>query len=216
MNIPRIYKYRPKFEDNVFGWPGYYVSKRGSVWCRHQTTQGGRFKLLTSGYWYKKPISYHYSKDYTNKKINRFGEDTSRPKVRLSKYCEDGAYKKSYFPVSRLVALVYIPNPHNYPFVCHKDNNPKNNYYKNLYWGTAKMNMEQASRDGRMLGPRTQLEAHSRSKLTNFQKVMIWHLYYEDPQKYTYHQLANIYKVSISCISTTLKDPRVKELHQYL
>lgn len=51
----------------------------------------------------------------------------------------------------RLVALVYIPNPENLPYVCHKDNVPTNNSVKNLYWGTQKDNMSQASRDGRMV-----------------------------------------------------------------
>lgn len=35
--------------------------------------------------------------------------------------------------------------------VCHKDNVPTNNSVKNLYWGTQKDNMSQASRDGRMV-----------------------------------------------------------------
>lgn len=51
--------------------------------------------------------------------------------------------------VYRLVALAYIPNPANKPFVCHKDNNILNNTVDNLYWGTAKENQEQMARDGR-------------------------------------------------------------------
>lgn len=35
--------------------------------------------------------------------------------------------------------------------VCHKDNVPTNNRVENLYWGTQKDNMSQASRDGRMI-----------------------------------------------------------------
>lgn len=48
-----------------------------------------------------------------------------------------------------LVALAWIPNPENKPYVCHKDNNPLNNHYKNLYWGTPKENAQQCIRDGR-------------------------------------------------------------------
>ena len=48
----------------------------------------------------------------------------------------------------RLVAEVYIPNPDNKPFVCHKDNNRVNNCIDNLYWGTPKENMHQAVIDG--------------------------------------------------------------------
>lgn len=34
--------------------------------------------------------------------------------------------------VHRLIALAFIPNPNNYPIVCHKDNNPTNNKPENL------------------------------------------------------------------------------------
>ena len=51
--------------------------------------------------------------------------------------------------VHRLIALAFIPNPNNYPIVCHKDNNPTNNKPENLYWGTQSHNMQQMVRDGR-------------------------------------------------------------------
>lgn len=57
--------------------------------------------------------------------------------------------KKLNAKVYRLVALAWIPNPDNKPFVCHKDNNVLNNRAENLYWGTAKENQEQMVRDGR-------------------------------------------------------------------
>lgn len=39
------------------------------------------------------------------------------------------------FLVHRLVAMAYVPNPHNYPFAIHLDTDTQNNYYKNLSWG---------------------------------------------------------------------------------
>lgn len=51
--------------------------------------------------------------------------------------------------VHRLIAITFIPNPHNYPNICHKDNNPQNNHIDNLYWGTQSMNMQQMVNDGR-------------------------------------------------------------------
>ncbi len=41
---------------------------------------------------------------------------------------------KKYFFVHRLVALVFIPNPNNYPIINHKDENPENNNVSNLEW----------------------------------------------------------------------------------
>jgi len=44
--------------------------------------------------------------------------------------------------VSRLVAIHFISNPHNYPVVRHNDDNPQNNHVSNLSWGTYKDNSE--------------------------------------------------------------------------
>lgn len=38
---------------------------------------------------------------------------------------------------------VYNPNPSMFNEVMHIDNNPLNNHYKNLQWGTHSMNMQQ-------------------------------------------------------------------------
>ncbi len=46
--------------------------------------------------------------------------------------CKDG--KKKAFRIHRLIALHYIPNPHNYPCVDHKDRNRQNNSIDNLRW----------------------------------------------------------------------------------
>lgn len=42
--------------------------------------------------------------------------------------------------VHRLIAQTFIPNPHNYSEVNHKDENPANNNVDNLEWCTAKQN----------------------------------------------------------------------------
>ena len=50
----------------------------------------------------------------------------------------DSKYKR--FTVSRLVAKAFIPNPDNLPLVEHKDDDPTNNHFLNLKWGTHSTN----------------------------------------------------------------------------
>lgn len=40
----------------------------------------------------------------------------------------------------QLIAQTFIPNPHNYPIINHKDENPSNNCVDNLEWCTYKYN----------------------------------------------------------------------------
>lgn len=48
--------------------------------------------------------------------------------------------KRKNMLVHRLVAKAFIPNPNNYPYINHKDENPSNNHIENLEWCTAKYN----------------------------------------------------------------------------
>lgn len=57
--------------------------------------------------------------------------------------------KVKFYLVHRLVALHFIPNPNNYPIVMHKDDNPKNNHYTNLIWGTKYLNSQDMKIKGR-------------------------------------------------------------------
>lgn len=51
--------------------------------------------------------------------------------------------------VHRLVAICFIPNPNNYPVVRHLDDDPKNNHFTNLQWGTQADNMQDCRDHGR-------------------------------------------------------------------
>ena len=92
--------------------------------------------------------------DYPNYLIYEDGSVYTKPRHRVKggllrqQLNKQGYYKvglwkdnksKSFF-VHRLVALNYIPNPHNYPEVDHIDRDPRNNHLYNLRWCDRQMN----------------------------------------------------------------------------
>lgn len=115
-------------KDNIPGYPGYHISKRGKIYSRWDVNGKG---ILSK--------RYHLKQPHLNKK-GRYIIGLSQPGMGTTKWL-----------VHRLVALVYLPNPEGLPYVCHKDNVPTNNSVNNLYWGTQKDNMSQASKEGRMI-----------------------------------------------------------------
>jgi len=81
--------------------------------------------------------------------------------------CRDG--KRFYRYLHRLIAEVFIPNPHNYPIVRHLDDNKENNDIENLAWGTQKDNMRDAVRNGR----NHRFTAEDREKNLEIQRIPI-------------------------------------------
>lgn len=60
--------------------------------------------------------------------------------------CKDGVKKNCF--VHRLVAESFVPNPHNFPIVNHKDEDQANNLPRNLEWCTQYYNMNYKCKDG--------------------------------------------------------------------
>lgn len=54
--------------------------------------------------------------------------------------------------VHRLVAGAFCPNPNNLPLVRHLDDDPNNNHFSNLAWGTQTDNMQDCVKHGRLVG----------------------------------------------------------------
>lgn len=93
--------------------------------------------------------------------------------------------------VHRLVALTFIPNPKDYPIVCHKDNNPCNNHMDNLYWGTQSHNMQQMVRDGRQ----------RKSKIANYKtEVLLLH-----SQGFSVSEIAESVAISKTSVNRIIK-----------
>lgn len=59
--------------------------------------------------------------------------------------------KPSVFLVHRLIALTFIDNPNNYPWINHKDEDRSNNSVDNLEWCTPKYNANYGTRIQRQI-----------------------------------------------------------------
>ena len=73
------------------------------------------------------------------------------------------------FALHRLIALLYIPNPNNYPQINHIDGNKLNNHYTNLEWCTNDYNNNHAISLGLRKYTFINGEKHVNAKLTNQQ-----------------------------------------------
>lgn len=88
------------------------------------------------------------------KSVERYSNDNKRKRLLKEKILKQGNHKLGYknihlvkdgvekiLSIHRLVALAFIPNPDNLPFINHKDENRSNNYLDNLEWCTQKYNV---------------------------------------------------------------------------
>lgn len=57
--------------------------------------------------------------------------------------------KAKHYSCHRLVGIHFIPNPQKYTQVLHKDDNPRNPRWDNLFWGTQKHNIQDCVNKGR-------------------------------------------------------------------
>ena len=88
----------------------------------------GRYKVSSFG----NVLSLNYNKTKSSKVLAPFRN--------RGKYLQVSLDGKKY-SIHRLVAKTFIPNPNNYPYINHKDENGLNNNVENLEWCTAKYNI---------------------------------------------------------------------------
>jgi hypothetical protein len=117
-------------ELDFLGFPNYFITEDGQLFAGPRKWNSGKNgKIIKShnGKWMK----YKIDKDgYIIYSLTLNG------KVKQMK-------------AHRLVALAFIPNPENKPFINHLDSNPFNNHISNLEWCTARENIIHAWKNGR-------------------------------------------------------------------
>jgi len=177
-------------EDNINGFPGYHITREGLLYSRYNKV--GKLTKV-----------YHKNKPYTRSN----GYQQIVLKIRKL-----GLVRRAY--IHRLVAEAYIPNPLNKPCVCHRDNNPLNNHYKNLYWGTYSENMQQCIRDGRFSHNSTPGKIGQdspTSKYSNRLKLRVFRYKHRHPE-ILLRELSTKFKMPLSVISKIIKgiDPITK------
>ena len=89
--------------------------------------------------WSLIPNHINYAVSTYGRLMNVRNQFILKPFITQNGYCRI-ALSFGTFSVHRLVALVHIPNPNNYPYVNHKDGDKLNNKFDNLEWCTAKQN----------------------------------------------------------------------------
>lgn len=103
--------------------------------------------------------------------------------------------KHKVFMIHRLVAIAFIPNTENKPFVNHKNGIKTDNRVDNLEWCTNGENIKHAHKIGLIIPSRG--EQHRRSRFTNEQILEIRELI----NKITEKEIAEIYKCNPNIIN---------------
>ncbi len=112
-------------------YTGYFVTQEGDVY--RLPVKGERMPVNENGLVYLKPGKRGHPK-YPEKQYDC---------VNITIRDEDGKFVKQIKKSNhQLVAETWVPNPHKYTEILHIDENPCNNHYTNLKWGTHKENLQ--------------------------------------------------------------------------
>lgn len=178
--------------NKIVGYEGVYeVSNFGSVKSLERVVQNS---TTASGFMKVKGmlINSRMGKDYINITLTRFG-------------------KKNTFNIHRLVAIAFLENPENLPFVNHKDGNKLNNLLDNLEWSTEKENTRHAYSTG--LIPSGSSSHYAKLDERSVAEI----IFINKTTKLTYSLIGKLFgvcpeSVSNMCRGKSWKHPHVREV----
>ena len=119
--------------------------------------------------------------------------------------CLSSADVKATKTVHRLVALSFISNAYNKPYVNHKDLNRLNNNVENLEWCTAQENSDHAKKAGAMNGAQGEKNAGSR-----LHPKQVRHIFFS---KIPIKRLAELFSISEQHVHDIKNKKRWAHLH---
>ena len=120
-------------------WRDVHIVKGVDFYGYYKASNKGRIKRLEGTVTYRNGRNKHIKEHLLNPK-------PEKRTGRLHVYLSNGKEHITGF-FHQVIAATFIPNPNNYPFVNHKDENPSNNCVENLEWCDVKYNSNFGTRN---------------------------------------------------------------------
>lgn len=135
--------------------PVYYINQKGEIYSFNTSIFPLKMKFSPNQDGYPQ-VFLCYTKEFRKKKRVTHGR----------------------FAVHRLVAKYFIPNPHNYEFINHKDGNKENFSISNLEWCSMEYNRLHALRNGLFVSSVAEKRSGKRGVIYRSKQRRKWEVYF--------------------------------------